>query len=427
MMHTVISATILLFVIDHFRSTMSNDDTTDFSTDVSIYVREIQDIGAVGQILETVAALTGLGFVAVAHVTEHSWTTCAVLDKLGFGLKIGDGLDVTTTLCEEVRETGSTIVIDHVRDSAQYRDHHTPRIYGFQSYFSIPIFRPDGAYFGTLCGLDPQPATLSAPATVSTLELFAQLISKQLEVEQLHAAVQSQLLTERETSELREQFIAVLGHDLRTPLGAIQSGVELLRMKHPDPEALPLLQRMQRSVGRMSALVDDVVDFTRGRMGGGIALNMRHEGALAASLGQVIDELRELHPGVDIAARIQPGIMLLCDGARLAQLLSNLLKNAIVHGDTRDQIAVTVGANDGRFIIQVTNRGENLAPELVAQLFKPFWRAPSSGAHQGLGLGLYIVSEIARSHGGVMDVSSHEGLVSFTFSMPHHGSAAARA
>jgi len=217
-------------------------------TSLPMYVKEIQEISAVGQILETVAALTGLGFVAVAHVTDHSWTTCAVLDKLGFGLKIGDGLDVTTTLCEEVRATARTIVIDHVREDDAYRDHHTPRIYGFQSYFSIPIFRPDGAYFGTLCGLDPQPATLSAPATVSTLQLFAELISKQLEIERAHAVVQGELLTERETAELREQFIAVLGHDLRTPLGAIHHGVELLRMKHADPLVLPVLQRMQRSV-----------------------------------------------------------------------------------------------------------------------------------------------------------------------------------
>jgi signal transduction histidine kinase len=402
---------------------MSDPVSADLSDDLPPYVREVQEIGAVGQILETVAALTGLGFVAVAHVTDHSWTTCAVLDKLGFGLKVGDGLDVTTTLCEEVRATAGTIVIDHVQENDRYRDHHTPRIYGFQSYFSIPLFRPDGAYFGTLCGLDPQPAALSATATVSTLELFAQLISKQLEVERAHAVVQSELLTERETAELREQFIAVLGHDLRTPLGAIQSGVELLRLKHPDPLALPLLQRMQRSVGRMSALVDDVVDFTRGRMGGGIALNMRHETALAVAFEQVIDELRELHPEHTIAVRIEPRLALQCDAGRLAQLLSNLLKNAIVHGDVSAPIVVAIGSDAGRFSIAVSNRGADLAPELVRQLFKPFWRAPSSGAHQGLGLGLYIVSEIARSHGGVMDVTSHAHQVTFTFSMPDHARA----
>lgn len=388
------------------------------STDLVAYVREVQAISAVPQILETVASITGLGFVAIAHVTENSWTTCAVLDKLGFGLKVGDGLDVTTTLCEEVRSTCKSIVIDHVQQSEQYRDHHTPRIYGFQSYFSVPLFRPDGTYFGTLCGLDPKPSVLSAPSTVSTLELFAQLISKQLEIERDHAATQTALLSERETSELREQFIAVLGHDLRTPLSSLQHGVELLRLKHPDPDALPLLQKMRRSISRMSALVDDVVDFTRGRMGGGISLNLRHETALELPFGQVIAELRELHPEHTIEAHIQPNISLLCDAGRLSQLLSNLLKNAIVHGDAHAPVTVSVTSADGRFAISVSNRGSALSPQLIQQLFKPFWRAPSSGPHEGLGLGLYIVAEIARSHGGTMDVTSRDGTTCFTFSMP---------
>jgi signal transduction histidine kinase len=386
---------------------------------VSLPISEVQAIGAVPKILETVAALTGLGFVAVAHVTENSWTTCAVRDTLGFGLKVGDGLDVATTLCAEVRSKGDSIVIDHVRESAAYCDHPTPRLYGFQSYFSVPIFRGDGAYFGTLCGLDPQPANLSSPATVSTLELFAQLIAKQLDSELAHAVARTALLSERETAELREQFIAVLGHDLRTPLGAFQNGIDLLRRRHPDQDVLPLLQRMQRSVARMSTLVDDVVDFARGRMGGGIALAMRHDSTLAATFGQVIDELRGLHPERRIEAAIQPGIGLHCDAGRLGQLLSNLVKNAIVHGCAEAPVSVSVTAQDGRFAIVVANRGAALAPELVAQLFKPFWRAPSSSRHEGLGLGLYIVSEIARSHGGTMDVGHADGNVRFTFSMPH--------
>ena len=397
---------------------MPNDVATAMPSDLPSYVREVQEIGTVGQILETIAAITGLGFVAIAHVTEHAWTTCAVRDKLDFGLKPGDRLDVDTTMCQEVRATGEMIVIDHVQDSTLYRHHPTPAMYGFQSYFSVPIFRTGGEYFGTLCGLDPAPMLLSTPATVSTLQLFAQLISTQLESERVHAAARDALLSERETAELREQFIAVLGHDLRTPLGALQHGVELLRMKHPDPHALPLLQRMQRSVGRMSALVDDVVDFTRGRMGGGIALHMRHETDLGAPFGQVIDELRELHPDVAIVSRMQPGMTLLCDPARLSQLLSNLLKNALVHGDAGAPVTVAIASTGGRFSIAVSNRGADLAPELISQLFKPFWRAPARGAHEGLGLGLYIVSEIARSHGGAMDVTASDGLVTFTFSMP---------
>jgi signal transduction histidine kinase len=389
----------------------------DMNTGVVAYAREIQEIGAVPKILETVAALTGLRFVAIAHVTEDAWTTCAVWDKLNFGLKVGDGLDVTTTLCEEVRSTRQSIVIDHVEVSEQYRHHRTPRIYGFQSYFSIPIFRRDGTYFGTLCGLDKKPMKLSAASTVSTLELFAEMISAQLESERVHAVAQTDLLSERETSELREQFIAVLGHDLRTPLSAVQNGVELLVLKSPDPATLPVLHRMRRSVGRMSALVDDLVDFTRGRMGGGIALTQRHERALDAQFEQVVAELREIHPDTAIRAIIQPDIALHCDAGRLCQLLSNLVKNAIVHGATATPVDILVTCTDRKFFMSVTNDGEPLSPHVVNQLFKPFWRSPSSAPSEGLGLGLYIVAEIARSHHGTIDVTSLDGKVCFTFSM----------
>lgn len=143
-------------------------------------VAEVQAISAVPDIMHTLAELTGLRFICVAHVTESTWTACAILDQLDFGLKPGDPLDVTTTLCEDVRDTGLAIVIDSVDDSTEYKAHPTPLMYGFKSYFSLPLFRPCGAYFGTLCGLDTNPASLSNKTTVTTMRLFAELISKQL-------------------------------------------------------------------------------------------------------------------------------------------------------------------------------------------------------------------------------------------------------
>ena len=387
------------------------------STEVVTYVREIQAISAVPQILETVASLTGLGFVAIAHVTATSWTTCAVRDKLDFGLQVGDGLDVTTTLCDEVRSTAKTIVIDHVQESEHYRDHHTPRIYGFQSYFSVPIFRRDGSYFGTLCGLDPRPIRLTDPVTVSTMHLFAELISKQLDAEKRQNAVRTDLLSERETAELREQFIAVLGHDLRTPLGAIALGAELLDRKVEDAALRQVIERIRRSAARMAALVDDVMDFTRGRMGSGIPLKLRPHENVDLTLEQVVDEMRGLHPERTIVAAIPAGIALRCDPARLAQLLSNLLKNALVHGSADAPVGVTVRDDGGRFALAVTNAGQDIAPDVIGQLFKPYWRAASRPGSEGLGLGLYIVDQIARAHGGRIDVTSSGGHTSFTFTL----------
>jgi len=381
-------------------------------------VDEIQAIGAVPKILETVAAMTGLRFVCIAHVTQDSWTACAVLDKLEFGLKPGDPLDVTTTLCEEVRDTQGAVIIDCVRDSVRYSEHHTPRIYGFQSYFSIPVFRPDGRYFGTLCGLDPEPRQLSDGVVSATLGLFAELISKQLENEHSLGEARAALLDERETAELREQFIAVLGHDLRTPIGAVLSGAELLLLRHQDPATRQVAERMRRSARRMSALVEDVVDFTRGRMGGGIPLALRPVAGADLRLYEVIDELSSIHPARTLDTAIQPGLSLHCDPERLAQLLSNLLKNALLHGSDQHPVVVHAHARDGVFTLRVSNQGPDLSQAVMDQLLKPYWRAASRAGSEGLGLGLYIVDQIARGHGGAIDIASSAGTTSFTFTMP---------
>lgn len=387
------------------------------AVDLRKSVDEIQAFGAVPKILETVAAMTGLGFVCIAHVTDDAWITCAVLDKLEFGLKPGDELDVTTTLCEEVRDTGRSVIIDHVAESTQYAGHHTPRIYGFQSYFSIPVFRTDGRYFGTLCGLDPKPIKLSDPVTVSTLHLFAELISKQLDAENRQQAARSDLSSERETAELREQFIAVLGHDLRTPLGSIALGADLLALKVADPALLPVVERIRRSARRMASLVDDVMDFTRGRMGSGIRLKLRRHDSVHLTLEQVIDEMRGLHPERVIAASIPDLLCLDCDPERLAQLLSNLLANALVHGNAGTPVHIDARHEDGKFVLSVSNEGQELPPEVIAQLFKPYWRATSRPGSEGLGLGLYIVDQIARAHGGKIDVTSSAGRTAFTFTL----------
>lgn len=377
----------------------------------------IQSMAVVPTILETVAALTGLRFVCVARVTADSWTTCAVLDKLDFGLNVGDGLDVTTTICEEVRDTRHAVVIDHVALDERYRDHRTPRMYGFQSYFSIPLFRPDGDYFGTLCGLDPVPNELSTPKVSQTLTLFAQLISAQLECERELAETRTALLDEQASAELREQFIAVLGHDLRTPLSSIVTGADVLGMLALPPQAVKVVERIRRSAMRIAGLVDDVVDFTRGRMGGGIAIELKLENNLKAALEQVIAELRGAHPNSEIIVDMSLGEPLMVDAGRMAQLLSNLLKNALVHGDAKRPVRVHVTQQDGVLEIIVANEGPAIPQETLSQLFKPFWRGKPVYGEKGLGLGLFIVSEIGLSHHGELDVISTDDATSFIFRM----------
>ena len=377
-------------------------------------IDSVQKIGAVPTILEAVSEITGLGFVCVARVSADSWHACAVLDKLGFGLKVGGQLDVTTTLCEEVRDTNSAIIIDSVKDSERYCNHHTPRMYGFQSYFSIPLYRPSGEYFGTLCGLDPKSAPLTCTSTRQTLTLFAELISRQLVTEAILQDAKNALGDEVESSKLREQFLAMLGHDIRTPLGTIANGTEILRRTAP-PTLVPLLDIMHRSTQRIAALIEDVTDFTRGRMGGGISLNLRAESNLEQVLQQVVDELRANHDGRQVLADFPTALAITCDSSRLAQLFSNLLKNALVHGSAVKPIHVHAKLSNGIFELGVTNSGPKIPLDVQAQLFKPFWQSSNSDVKEGLGLGLFIASEIAVSHGGTLEIASSDAATTFTY------------
>jgi signal transduction histidine kinase len=377
----------------------------------------VQGIAAVPRILEVVCRSTGMGFAAVARVTEQRWVCCAVRDEIEFGLVPGGELEVETTLCHEIRQNHEAVVIDNVAEDATYCGHHTPAKYGFQSYISMPIILSDGTFFGTLCAIDPRPARLDTPQTIGMFKLFAELIATHLEAADRLAVTEARLLSERETSELREQFIAVLGHDLRNPLASIAAGARMLTKEDQKEPASEILGLMQKSVARMSALIDNVLDFARGRLGSGIALK-RSPQSLQPVLNQVIAELRAGSPGRKIETTFDLTRAVDCDGGRIAQLFSNLLGNAVTHGAAERPIRVRATTQDGKLELSVANAGEPIPSEAMERLFQPFYRLAEQGSQQGLGLGLYIASEIARAHGGRIDVTSSPAETRFTFRMP---------
>jgi GAF domain-containing protein len=111
-------------------------------------VEAIQSIDAVPSILDVVCMTTGMGFAAVARVTEERWIACSVKDNVAFGLKPGGELKLETTICHEIRQHRQAVVIDNVAEDPLYASHHTPAMYGLQSYISIPIVLPDGRFSG---------------------------------------------------------------------------------------------------------------------------------------------------------------------------------------------------------------------------------------------------------------------------------------
>lgn len=178
-------------------------------------VNAIGSIPAVPTILEVICRTTGMGFAAVARVTDTQWIACSVHDEIQFGLMPGGELKLETTICHEIRQSGEGVVIDNVSEDEAFCNHHTPALYGFKSYISMPIMRKDGTFFGTLCAIDPRPAQLNNPQIIGMFKLYADLISFHLNTIEQLASSEISLAEERRLAELREQFIAILGHDMR--------------------------------------------------------------------------------------------------------------------------------------------------------------------------------------------------------------------
>jgi len=395
--------------------------TDSYSNDIAAVAR----IDVVPTILDVVCRVTGMGFSAVARVTEDRWIACAVRDDINFGLPPGGELEIRSTICNEIRQSGKLVVIDHVAEDAVFRDHPTPCMYGFQSYISVPIRRPGGEFFGTLCAIDPKPARVNTPETIGTFNLFADLIGFHLDAQERLAASEAALLDARQTAELREQFIAVLGHDLRNPLASIDAGATMLERARLDAKSTAIVALMRESVGRMAGLISNVLDFARGRLGGGIPVNRTPDARLREALAQVIAELQSASPDRVIESDLALDQVVQCESARIAQLFSNLLANALTHGDPAAPVRVGARTDGAIFEIWVANRGAPIPPAAAERLFQPFTRASPHSGEKGLGLGLWIASEIARAHSGTLQVASAPDETRFTFRMPSSGSSSA--
>jgi sigma-B regulation protein RsbU (phosphoserine phosphatase) len=224
--------------------------------------------------------------------------------------------------------------------------------------------------------------------------------------------------SERETAELREQFIAVLGHDLRNPFAAIASGARLLEREQLSERGRSILKLLEQSVGRAGGLIDNVLDFARARLGGGIQLSTDPEARVADVIGQVVAELRASMPQRKIEAEIDVTRPVPVDPARFGQLLSNLLGNALMHGAESPPVQVIASTDHHEFRLSVVNGGAPISASAMEHLFRPFFRGKVRRSQQGLGLGLYIAAEIAKAHNGTLTAESNREETRFTFAMP---------
>jgi two-component system, sensor histidine kinase and response regulator len=221
-----------------------------------------------------------------------------------------------------------------------------------------------------------------------------------------------------ETLRLNELFTAVLGHDLRNPLSAILNSANLLERISRDDVIKQSATRMVNSGKRMSRMIDDMLDLTRARLGGGIPLR-RQETEFAQIVQRVIHEVQLSSPEGRFETRQVGESSGHWDADRLTQVTSNLLGNALEHGDKRDPIEVALnGTRADRVTLEVTNTGV-VPAEVLPHLFDPFRGSQRQvGRRDGLGLGLYIVQQIVVAHGGRVDVRTDARRTTFVVELP---------
>ncbi|XKM40028.1 ATP-binding protein [Rhizobium ruizarguesonis] len=308
-----------------------------------------------------------------------------------------------------------------------YESHFAPllRMQGFFNEVALDLVTADGRTLPVLANAMERRAEDGALLFTRVTMFQAaerrryerELVEARAAADAAGAIVRSQLDLEQQTAELREQFIAVLGHDLRNPLASIAAAARMLRKEEQTDRSINVLDLMQGSVVRMSGLIDNVLDFARGRLGGGITLERRAE-HLEPILRQVIGELRSCHLDRGIEVRIEFAGPINCDSGRIGQLVSNLLGNALTHGTPDEPVRLSAAAVDGRLELWIANSGPPISCDAMTRLFQPYFRGEIGTNQRGLGLGLHIASEIARAHGGTITVSSDDKETRFTFVMP---------
>jgi PAS domain S-box-containing protein len=235
-------------------------------------------------------------------------------------------------------------------------------------------------------------------------------------------------ITERKTAErllrseavYRERFIGILGHDLRTPVQAIAMAADLLLKQDSITDgAARIVRRIVSSTARISRMIADLFDFSRVRSGGRLPLSPTLVD-LGSCARLVVEELALAHPGREVKVAVEGDALGMWDGDRLAQLISNLVANALQHSPPESPVTVRVRGERAAVVLQVTNQGEPITEALYAQLFEPFRRgdSPEQRHRSGLGLGLFIARSIVDAHGGRIDVTSAGRETSFTVQLP---------
>lgn len=383
----------------------ANDNSEESDQDIEAIAR----ICAVPILLNVLCDSIGASFAAIVRTNRNGGSVCAVEHRMLSGLKAGDPFSWGLILRAGRHHSNET--------SGGSKSSAPPM--PTENHIYEPIVLTDGRHVGDLCAVHRRPSSELQPWMKQMFRSFSKLIGLELEKELNRGRENAALIDERAAVELREQFVAILGHDLRNPLHAISTIGVLLQQHLTDPRMIDMAARIRTSTRRMSTLIDDTLDFARVRLGGGLSVEIKEVANIEVALSAAVRELQDGHPARRITSDISVRYPVRCDVGRLQQLVSNLLSNALSHGYADSTVRFTAKSDSHYLVLEVWNDGDPLSPTIIAQLFHPFWRYNVERTREGLGLGLHICNQIARAHHGNLTVTSERhGGTTFTARLP---------
>jgi signal transduction histidine kinase len=368
---------------------------------INAAVATVAGSDSIATLLLLASEIAGSNVALLARVTDAVWTVCAAHQVGAAGAaadyQLCPGLPVRLGL----GPLGAPISI--VLSGQQS--------FGALTATSIacgaaaPVILANGRCFGVLCALDPTSLNLD-DGIESKFKRLSSVIASQIDQLMARDLQKTAFLDERAAGQLREQFIAILGHDLRNPLQAIFASSDLLARRLEQPALAHMAARIKTNANRMSSLIDDVLDFARARLGGGIGIELTEVENISHGLTTVVQELQDGQKDCKIISNFHVTRSVRCDLGRLQQVASNLLGNALTHGQPHSPIEINARTDEDDLVLEVWNSGEPIPPESLSKIFEPFWRHSVSASRNGLGLGLHICSQIVRAHHGSISVTS---------------------
>ncbi|MEP6803334.1 MAG: ATP-binding protein [Flavobacterium sp.] len=398
-------------------------------------ILNIENISIVPNMLNVICQTTGMGFAAIARVTEDRWITCSVQDNVSFGLKPGDELKIKTTICNEIRQDPKPVIIDNVSEDPYYHDHHTPAMYKLQSYISVPIMRQDGTFFGTLCAIDPKPNSLKEFKISEMFNLFAQLISFHLSAieqsaenklvlqEKTHLLektvdekksiekklLQKNISLEKMNSEL-EAFNYISSHDLQEPLRKIQLFTDTIEREESgnlSEKGKTAFHKIKTSAFRMQNLINDLLIYSKTKFDDR-KFEVKDLNIIAKD---VIEDLTNEFENKNVTFDIQELGKLSVIEFQFRQLLYNLINNSLKFASADRNLVITVSAKitNGEleklapltkyYTITVADNGIGFEPTYSEKIFGLF-QALHTKPLKSTGIGLTIVKRIVENHNG---------------------------